>query len=207
MGKGRFGAALVDQHIAVEGGLPACKDRDLRRRCGLGARAAQTGADAGHHLGRIEGLDDVVIGAQFQPRHPVLHLCAARDDDDRRPRFERQPMHQRQTVAVGQAKVHQTDIGLAAFQPGLEFRRAGIGAGAEPGLLQSIDQHAADFGFVVQHGDKRGLGGSHRRTPAISAASSAATKGFCKTGQGAAARSRLPGGSEVINSIGTRPDR
>jgi hypothetical protein len=86
-------------------------ERAVSWRFRAGARAAQAGADAGHDLGRIEGLDDVVVGAEFQPGDPVLHLRPARDDDDRRPGFQRQPMHQRQPVAVRQAQIDKADIG------------------------------------------------------------------------------------------------
>ncbi len=40
------------------------------------------------------------------------------------PGFQRQPMHQRQPVAVGQAQIDEADIGRGAFQRGLELGRA-----------------------------------------------------------------------------------
>ena len=110
MGKRRVGAVGIGQRVAVKGRGPTVEPRHLPGLCGC-LWPAQADADAGYHLGRIEGFDNVVISAKLQPRHPVLHLRAARDDDDRGPLFQRQAVHQGQAVGVGQAQIDKADIG------------------------------------------------------------------------------------------------
>ena len=62
-----------------------------RRRLGDRRGAAQDRVHAGDHLGRREGLGDVVVGAEAQARDGLVVLFAARGEQDDRGRALRVP--------------------------------------------------------------------------------------------------------------------
>ena len=207
MGKRGFRAGLILEHVAVEMRGPAVESGGIAggrgRACG-----ADAGADSGDDFGRLEGLGDIIVGAKLQPGHPVLYLRPARDNDHRRAAFQRQPVDQRQPVAVGQRQVHKADIRGDMFQRRFECAGAGKALGAETGLFQNLCQHLADLGLVIEDGDERGGVGrrGHFRSAfgRTRAASWSASKGLRSTGARslAASCSGSSGGSEVISTVG-----
>ena len=81
-----FAALRIDQSITIEIGGPSFETGGIAGD-GFCAFLAHAGADAGDHLGRFKGFDDVIICAQFQSRDAILDLCTTRNDDHHRPLF------------------------------------------------------------------------------------------------------------------------
>ncbi len=125
---------------------------DFQARIGRGRTrfiAAQDGADARGQFARIEGLGQVVVGAQFQA-HDAVHILAARGQhDDRDLALSAQPAENLEAVDARQHDVqhHQVD---ARFQ---SLRQAAIAfvlaAHREALPLQKLPQKGAEFGIVI----------------------------------------------------------
>ena len=47
------------------------------------ARAVEQRLNAHHDFAPVEGLDEIIVGADLQARQAILHLAAAGDEDDR----------------------------------------------------------------------------------------------------------------------------
>ncbi|HSK96303.1 MAG TPA: hypothetical protein VK891_06780 [Euzebyales bacterium] len=103
---------------------------------------------AGHQLAEPERLDDVVIGAQLEPQHPVGLVTTRGDDDDRhlRPRAQL-PAHVI-AVDVGQPQIEQHDVDAVGVQR-RGARRHHHNVIAPP--AQSIGQRLGDRRVVFDH--------------------------------------------------------
>ncbi len=125
-------------------------------------RAAQHGADAGHHLARVEGLGDVVVGAQLQADDAVGVIDPRGEHDDRDGGgggVGAQGAGDVEAVAVGQHQVEHEQVGALAAQ-GAHGAGPVVGADdPEAGLLQVGPHQARDLAVVVHH--QNGL--RHRR--------------------------------------------
>ena len=98
-----IGVQVDDQFVVRQllgGGLLLC------------AGAAQHGMDARQYLLHLEGLDDVVVGAAFQPGHPVLQLTLGGKHDDGRLSALPDLLQHRPAVHHRQHNVQQHQIGL-----------------------------------------------------------------------------------------------
>ena len=78
---------------------------------GVSAAVAQSGADAGRQLVRIEGLGDIVVGPQIQCGHLFLFLVAGGDDEDGDMAPTAQLFQHLESVHVRQTQVQQDQIG------------------------------------------------------------------------------------------------
>ncbi|CAM2160084.1 hypothetical protein PT2222_70067 [Paraburkholderia tropica] len=96
--------------------------RLFRRRIGQVDLAAQRVAHACEQLARIERIDEVIVGAQFEGQHLVGHIGAFAHDDHRHrmPAFA-QTAQRGDAVAVARVVTHQDQRGHLArealFQP------------------------------------------------------------------------------------------
>src|SRR3990170_6093627 len=75
----QLGLAITDvDAMSLEVDFDVGRPEDTwRRRLPLGS--PQNGPDSGYDLARTEGLDDVVVGADFQPAQPVRLVHPSRD--------------------------------------------------------------------------------------------------------------------------------
>lgn len=79
-GQGHSAAAYLDpMGIQVDQQL---LDADHLRQSGLSLYAAQDPSHAGHNLPGVEGLGDIVAGAQLQPHDLVTIFDAGREHDE-----------------------------------------------------------------------------------------------------------------------------
>ena len=72
--------------------------------------AAQDGAYAGHQLARLEGFDEIVVGAQFKPQHAVGDILAAGENQHRAGRLLLQFADDLHAVHVGQAQIDDGQV-------------------------------------------------------------------------------------------------
>ena len=92
------------------------------------------------------------LEVKLEPGYTILHMGAARDDDDGGPLFKGEAMHERQPVFVRQAEIDKADIRHRGLEHGLEFRGAAKAHGAKARILERIGEHRADFRFVIENG-------------------------------------------------------
>ena len=139
--------------------LPAARDgpaaeihvdvRDVDHARGTGGRPSQDGADPCPHLVRVEGLRDVVVGAEVEAARDLARgaLRGQQDDRDRRDRADA-PEH-RQPVDVGHQDIEEDQVGLQELErrePGLS---AGGGLDVEPLVRERRGDELADPRLVV----------------------------------------------------------
>ena len=103
---------------------------------GIGVAAPQHGAHAGRQLPKTERLDDVVVGADVEPRHPVAFAGARRQHDDGNVRSRRaraQDAAHFEAAQHRQVQVQQDQVRLA------------IGDDPERGItgIDDVDVYAA----------------------------------------------------------------
>jgi len=120
--------------------------RPRRRRVG---DPAQHGPDPGQQFPRVEGLGQVVVGAEFQPDDAVHLFRLARQDDHRHMRFRPKLTDQHQAVAIGQAQVQQDQVSPFPLQ-----RRLHRGAGIryrdpETFLGQVVEEKTANLLVII----------------------------------------------------------
>jgi hypothetical protein len=84
--------------------------------------AAQDGAHPGDELAGLEGLDEVVVGAQLEAQHPVGEAVAAGEDEGRAGVLLLQQAQHLQAVHVGQAEVEDGQLGLHLAGAGQQAR-------------------------------------------------------------------------------------
>ena len=92
------------------------------------AGAAQHRFHPGDELFRREGLGDIIIRAQPQAQHPILHRAFRRDEDDRHA-LGPQALQQGVTVQPGQHNIQQRHIEVV-FLDQIRRRAAILGHGA-----------------------------------------------------------------------------
>jgi hypothetical protein len=78
--------------------------------------AAQHGLQAGHQLARLEGLGQVVVGAEFQAHHAVHHLAARGEHDDGQVAAAPDGAAQLEAVHLGQHHVEDGGVKTALGQ-------------------------------------------------------------------------------------------
>ena len=121
---------------------------------------AKLGADARQQHGETEGLCDIVVGAGFQPQNRVgIGVMPGQHDDRRLEAALAQGAHHFAAIGVGQADIHQHQIGGI----GLGGARA-LGAGIDRGGFeffvqrQLLHQRIAQIGIVIHDQDLAGIG-------------------------------------------------
>jgi hypothetical protein len=73
-------------------------------------QAQQVAADAGHELLRLEGLGDVVVAADLQAAHALLHVALAGDEDHRRELQRRVGADAAAQVEAVHARHHHVEV-------------------------------------------------------------------------------------------------
>ena len=119
--------------------------------------AAEHRADARQQLARVEGLGQVVVGAELEADDLVDVLAPRREHQDR----QRRPLGRRpdaatdlQAVDAGQHHVEQDDVEAAAAQRGQAALAVGGDGDLELVLAEVLGHHRAQTGVVLdeEHG-------------------------------------------------------
>src|SRR5438132_994301 len=103
----------------------------------------------------MEGLDDVVLGAELQATNAVLGIAEGRKEDDGGRGFAASDrLGQVKAQAVGQADIEKREIKATAAAV---FR--GVGERRAPGdvealLVEALDERGTDVGFVLDEEDR-----------------------------------------------------
>lgn len=110
------------------------------------ARSAQDRADPCHELSKAEGLDDVVVGSEFEQDDAVDLLAAGGHDDDRHRAARPEFLTHHPALEIGEAEVEQDEIGWC----GGERSRAGRGElDLEALASKSFGERAGDVRVVL----------------------------------------------------------
>ena len=118
--------------------------------------AAQDGLDAGDQLARIEGLGDIVIGAQLQADDLVHIVVAGGEHDDGQVGRESARAHltaDRPPVDLGK---HEVEDHQSRELAGNQFERLGTGAGGLRAVALPLQVHTHQFddvGFIIDDED------------------------------------------------------
>ena len=123
---------------------------------GRGLLTFEAAPNPQHQLAGTERLDDVVIRAQLEPKHPV-HLRPSGGNHDHRDPFRdrvaAKPLADLEPVQIGQHEVEKHQI--RPLRPRDLQSLAGC-AGTHrfhPGSPQLLHQHLQDIGLVIDHED------------------------------------------------------
>ena len=118
--------------------------------------APQNGADARGQFARVEGLRQIIVGAQFQA-HDAVHIFAARGQHQHRDfAFLPQPLENLEAVDARQHDIehHQVDAGLQRL---LQTAVAFVGRlHGEALAAQEFAEQRGEFGIVIDQQDVHG---------------------------------------------------
>jgi hypothetical protein len=108
---------------------------------------------ARHQLARLEGLGQVVIGAQLQSDHAVHHFAAGSEHDDRQVAFLADGPAQGKAVLLGEHDVQDGGVpaALAQARPGPRWDAAPVETQLEAGEVGR--QRLAQLRVVVDQQD------------------------------------------------------
>ncbi len=112
----RFVLAVEPDHARAAVDLEPAEAQHVGRR--PGRAAAEHDPDARQELTRLEGLGDVILGADLKPDHLVHRIALRRQHDHRRLggrcRQGSDPPEDIEAVAVGQHQVEEHEVGRLA---------------------------------------------------------------------------------------------
>lgn len=115
--------------------------------------AAQHGANAGRQLARVEGLGDVVIGAELETQDAVDVVAAGGEHDHGQVAVGAQPPQHVEAAGLGQHDIQQQEL-RPAGQHLVEgpFDRAG-GRYVEAVFAQILGQKLRELGVIIEQQD------------------------------------------------------
>ena len=120
---------------------------------------AQLQTDAREQHGEAERLGDIIVGPRFEAHHRVgVGIVGGQHDDGPLEAVGAQVPDRLAAVHVGQADVHDDDVGLRAR--GRQTRRGGVGGfgDLEFGMQRQLfAQRLPQVGIVVDNEDSAGL--------------------------------------------------
>ena len=117
-----------------------------------GAGATQDGLDARQQLARIEGFDQIIVGAHFDADDAIGFLAAGGQHQHRHGaggRLAAQIAAQGQAVGIRQHQVEHDQVDDMAFQHLPHFAAVTCRQRGKAIARQIIDQQAADAGIVI----------------------------------------------------------
>lgn len=121
---------------------------------------AQLRTNAGQQHGKAERLRDIVVRARFEAENRVrIGVVPGQHDDRRLEAALAQAADNFAAVGIGQADIHQHEVGRVAFRRQRAFR-AGIDGGCLELLVkrQLLHQGIAQIGIVIHDQDLAGVG-------------------------------------------------
>ena len=120
------------------------------------ALAAQDGAQAGLQLARLEGLGEIVVGAELEADDAVHRLAARGQHQDRHVAGAAQAAAEIEPVGIGQHEVEDDRVEGLALELGLAVA-AGAGDGhAKARPAEIVRNHPGEAVVVVDHQDALG---------------------------------------------------
>jgi len=126
------------------------------------ARAAQDDLDARQQFARVEGLGQVVVGAEFEADDAV-DLVAARGEHQDRQRAVLPPrLAQIETVAIGEHGVKNQQVERAAPEQGLAVAERAGHRHRQAARAEVLGDHAGQCRIVIDHQYTFAHGGSFR---------------------------------------------
>ena len=130
---------------------PAEAQRLASRGPAAGGAAAQDGAQAGQQLARVEGLGQVVVGADFEAHDAVGLLAPCRQHQDRHVGAGANRPAELEAVAIGQHEVQDHRV-VAALKGG---RETGLGAlpmlEGQAGAAEIGRDHLGERAVILDH--------------------------------------------------------
>ncbi len=122
-----------------------------------GAGAPQQGPASGRQLGDVEGLDEVVVGADVQSGDPVAQAAPGGQDQDRDGVVVApQPLDQVQAVAVWQPQVEEHEV-VGREAPRLDPAFQGLAPVHHESILgQALDDQSAQTCVVLNQQQAHG---------------------------------------------------
>src|ERR1039458_9045163 len=154
---GEFDAFAVGDHFAGAGvERDAVAFNAVGGRRGTGLVAAQDGANAGGEFAGVEGLGQIIVGAEFQADDAVDILAAGGEHEHRDFGFEAEAAQDFEAIDAGEHDVehHQIDAGLqGAFQAAVAL----IGClHGKAFAAEELAQERGEFGVVIDQQDVHG---------------------------------------------------
>ena len=132
--------------------------RSWRAALAVRRHTAQDGLHARQQFARLEGLGQVVVGAEFEADHAVHHVAARGEHDDRQLALLADGAAEFEAVHLGQHHVEDRGVEAAAAQQ----RQPGAGPGGvlqlEPGPREVRRQRRAEKFVVVDQQQARHVG-------------------------------------------------
>ena len=131
----------------------------LELRAGRRIPAAHDGPNPGQQLAEVEGLDQVIVGADLQALDSVLNLVFGREDDDAGVLVAPDRFRDRQSVQLGHHDVEDDHVRpeLADQAKGRLAVRCGLYL--EALVLQAEPDEVDDRAFVIHDEHPRAAGG------------------------------------------------
>jgi hypothetical protein len=119
------------------------------RRNPLATGAAEDGIDAGHQLAHVEGLGQIVVGANFQTHDAVDVFAARREHNDGHIGFATQAPKHFESVHAGQIHIQQDEI-QAGVSGLFDALLSGVdGAEFEPFLRERLAEQLGHLAIIV----------------------------------------------------------
>src|SRR5690606_35654430 len=125
--------------------------RRVDRRRFARRHTLEYGLDPRRHFARAEGLDHIVVGADFQPYHTVDFLAACGKEDHRHLGETPQALAHLEAADVGQADIENGQVEGAVLQQRQRLTAEARPVRDEAFGLQGIDQCVGNRGFVFDY--------------------------------------------------------
>ena len=155
LGRGIHDLAIHLELVAghIDGELIVADLLDLTFGGAGGAAAAQHGLDAGHDLLGIEGLDNIVIGAQLQAQHLIEGFALGGEHDDGAIALLADLPANLPAIQLGHHDIQEDKRGLFALELGHGFFAIVGHYHLEALLFQVQAQQLADIQVVIGYQD------------------------------------------------------
>lgn len=120
-----------------------------RRRVGGSTAPTQDGAQPGAQFAQVERLAHIVVGAEFEPDHPVHDLVGGGQHQDGDVARGLEPPGDRKAVLAGHVHVEHQDLGRLLPQMEIQFGAVRGRAHGKTMLAEILGHHRAQIGLVI----------------------------------------------------------
>ena len=120
------------------------------------ALAAQDGAQAGLQLARLEGLGEIIVGADLEPDHAVHRFAARRQHQDRHVGRARRRRQRSRPSASGSMRSRITASKASRFRQRLALAPGGGDRHTKARPAEIVGDHPGEAVVVVDHQDALG---------------------------------------------------
>ena len=141
--------AVDANHAGFAVDLQPSEAQHRLRRARRDPAAAQDRANARLQLARVEGLGEIVVGADLESDDAVRVLAARGQHQDRRLRAGADRATDLEAVDIGQHHVENDGVERGRFERGEPIAAAETALDDEPGRAQIVRQHGGEARIVV----------------------------------------------------------